>query len=529
MMDRERFGLAALACLFLAWHVPLVYRTEAGQDEDWYGVPGITILRTGLPQIPYIPSQDPGSACFKADVILYALPPLAFYLQALVHLILGVGLGPARMTAVFAGLFSCAVLYDLACLWFGDRRGALVAVAVYLIARAFYFPATTARPDMVAVALGLLAIDAAVRHRRAAGLRTLIVAGAGAGLSLLAHPFGIVPATQIGLALLAGPGDPRKRLRDVLGFSGIVLLCFSLWLPLILLHTDIFRVQFGSNVFSRAGPGLGAALLAPWSVLGFQLRQILDHLQPIQAALYCLALAGGTLAGWRCPDARDYVYHLWASWLLLMFFEGKHPTLGYYAYPAALSSIALGILASRAMARVERAFEGGPLLLRTALPWVVPVILLLAFLPGAGLRTLVTNLRHLNDPAYDAHVLARTVMSDIPPDALTAVDGAFVLDFYLADRRVLEATIHRLSYDFRTRPFEYVVFARDGLRRFLPMMTGLTRVRTYGDRTDQFAPYAELYRRTPARERRLGAADEEQYNHVRRSDQPARSFQETSP
>jgi hypothetical protein len=529
MMGRERFGLAVLACLFLAWHVPLVYRAEAGQDEDWYGVPGITILRTGLPQIPYIPSRDPGSACFKADLILYALPPLAFYLQALVHVILGVGLGPARMTAVFAGLFACTVLYDLACLWFGDRRGALVAAAAYLVARAFYFPATTARPDMVAVALGLVAIDAAVRHRRAAGLRTLIVAGAAAGLSLLAHPFGIVPATQIGLALLAGPADPRKRLRDVLGFSGMVLLCFSLWLPLILLHPDIFRVQFGSNVFGRAGPGLGAALLAPWSVLGFQLRQILDHLQPIQAVLYCLALAGGTLVGWTSAAARDYVYHLWASWLLLMFFEGKHPTLGYYAYPAALSSIAVGVLASKTMARVERALDGGPLLLRTALPWVVPVILLLAFLPGAGLRTLVTNLRHLNDPAYDAHALSRTVMSDIPPDALAAVDGAYILDFYLADRRVLEATIHRLSYDFRTRPFEYVVFARDGLRRFLPMMSGLMRVRTYGDRANQFAPYAELYRRIPARGRRLGAADEEQYNHVRRSDQSARSLEETAP
>ena len=75
MMRRDRIGLALLALLFLAWHVPLAYRTEAGLDEDWYGVPGITILRTGLPQIPYIPSRDPGSACFKADVILDALPP----------------------------------------------------------------------------------------------------------------------------------------------------------------------------------------------------------------------------------------------------------------------------------------------------------------------------------------------------------------------------------------------------------------------------------------------------------------------
>ena len=42
-----------------------------------------------------------------------------------------------------------------------------MAVAFYLVARPFYFPATTARPDMVAVSFGLLAVDAAVRYRRA--------------------------------------------------------------------------------------------------------------------------------------------------------------------------------------------------------------------------------------------------------------------------------------------------------------------------------------------------------------------------
>src|SRR3954462_15977597 len=104
MNARDRICWLALAALFLAWHVPLMYRTEAGQDEDWYAVPGITILRTGLPQIPYMPSRDPGSACYKAEVILYALPPLGFYLQALARLVLGLGLGPARMTSAVAGL-----------------------------------------------------------------------------------------------------------------------------------------------------------------------------------------------------------------------------------------------------------------------------------------------------------------------------------------------------------------------------------------------------------------------------------------
>ena len=159
MLRRDRIALALLAVLFLAWHVPLVYRTEAGLDEDWYGVPGITILRTGLPQIPYIPSRDPGSACFKADVILDALPPLAFYLQALVHLVLGPGIGPARMTSVLAGLLPCYLVHDLAQPLVRRPAGCPGGAAVYLVARAFYFPATTARPDMVAVGFGLLAVD----------------------------------------------------------------------------------------------------------------------------------------------------------------------------------------------------------------------------------------------------------------------------------------------------------------------------------------------------------------------------------
>ncbi len=77
-----------------------------------------------------------------------------------------------------------------------------------------------------------------------------------------------------------------------------------------------------------------------------------------------------------------------------MLFEGKHPTLGYYAYPAAMTSIALGILASRASILLERATARLPCLLRALVPWLVLGSLLLAFLPGAGLRTVLANFRH---------------------------------------------------------------------------------------------------------------------------------------
>ena len=97
----------------------------------------------------------------------------------------------------------------------------------------------------------------------------------------------------MGLSLLAGPGGLRTRLRGAFLFAITAVLVFSLWLPLILLHADIFRAQFGGNVLHRAGPGLGKTLMAPWSVLGYQFGQVWGYVQPIQAVLYGLALAWG--------------------------------------------------------------------------------------------------------------------------------------------------------------------------------------------------------------------------------------------
>ena len=184
-------------------------------------------------------------------------------------------------------------------------------------------------------------------------------------------------------------------------FALIAVLVFSLWLPLILLHPDIFREQFGSNVFRRAGPGLGSTLLAPWSVLGYQLGQIWEYFQPVQAVLTAWRwrrFAGGL------DDTRVARFRVSPLGELapLIFFEGKHPTLGYYAYPAATDEHRPGDLRQpRQRPSLEpagvrcRPFCSGPL------PWLVFGSLLLAFLPGAGLRTLLANLRHLNDPAYD--------------------------------------------------------------------------------------------------------------------------------
>ena len=68
----------------------------------------------GGPEIPYIPSRDVRTIYYRADELLYTLPPLGFYIEAAVHLVLGEGLGPARLASALMGMVAVALVYGLA-------------------------------------------------------------------------------------------------------------------------------------------------------------------------------------------------------------------------------------------------------------------------------------------------------------------------------------------------------------------------------------------------------------------------------
>ena len=86
-------------------------------------------------------------------------------------------------------------------------------------------------------------------------------------------------------------------------------------------------------------------------------------------------------------------------------------------------------------------------------------------------------------------------MADVPPDVLVAVDGAYVVDFFLAGRRVVELTINPVVHDVRSTRSESAVLGPISLGLYRAQMNDLVLVKSYGDKSDPFAPYAELYRR----------------------------------
>ncbi|QDV34564.1 ArnT family glycosyltransferase [Tautonia plasticadhaerens] len=486
--DRSGLILALMMAGFLAWQVPLFYRIRAGQDEDFYGVPGMMILRSGLPTIPYLPARDPGSVFYRADEALYTLPPLGFYLEAAVHLVLGDGLGPARVSSAGAGMAAVALVWSLAGRWSGSARGALLAAASYVFCRAFLFPSTTARPDMAAIAFGLGAIWWTARDGRR--WREVTLGGLCSGLSLLCHPIGLVPTAQVGLALLIGAGSWRRKLGKAGLFGLASLTAFGLWLPMIALHPDLFRIQFGGNVLGRAGPGLGRTLLGLPGVVAYQARQFLDHVGPIQAGLYGAGMTWASREALR-GDARmkRVAYHAASASMLLVLFMGRHHIRDYYGYPAALLGVTVGLGLDRAAGLLDGRLG------RRAASAVAAGALGLALVPGSGLRVLAAHLGHWDDPNYRVEVFADRILADIPPGALVAADGSLVLEFFERGHPVVEALVDPFFFDVRSQPFDYAVFGPVGLEQARPGIEGLELVRTYGDRADPFGHYAELYRR----------------------------------
>jgi 4-amino-4-deoxy-L-arabinose transferase-like glycosyltransferase len=489
--DRSWPLLALMMGGFLAWQVPLSYRLRAGQDEDFYGVPGMMILRTGLPSIPYIPARDPGSVFDRADQILYTLPPLGFYLEAAAHLVLGDGLGPARMASAVAGMVAVLLVWSLARRWSGSTRGALLAALAFLTSRAFLFPATTARPDMAAIAFGLGALWWTARDGRR--WRDVALGGLCSGLSLLCHPVGLVPTAQVGLALLLiGPAPWRRRLGEAALFGLVGLATFGLWLPMIALHPELFRNQFGGNVLGRAGPGLGRTFLGLPGVVAYQARQFLDHVGPIQAGLYGMGVLWAVSASLRGEARmRRVVYHAASASMLLVLFMGRHHIRNYYGYPAAMLAVTVGLALDRAAGWLGERIGDRP----AASSAVVASALLLAMVPGSGLRVLAAHLGHWDDPNYRVEEFADRILSDIPSGALVAADGSLVLEFFERGHPVVEALVDPFFFDVRPEPFEFAVFGPVGLEQVRPEIEDLELVRTYGNPDDPFGHYAELYRR----------------------------------
>ena len=493
---RRSWGcLATIVVAFLVLRVPLMYRQPGGQDEDYYAVPGWTILQAGVPRIPYLPARNRQSVFYKADEVLLALPPAYFYWQAAVYAVTGPGYGPGRLASALAGLVAVLLVYELGRCLYRSERVALVAAGLYSLARVFFFPATFARPDMLCATFCLAAIWAAWHWQRGRRPGWLAAAGAFAGLAMLTHPFALVACLQLAGWVLLSRNGWKARLRNVLLLGGVAASVFACWLPLVLFYPEHFLTQFGNNVLQRSGPGLLWRLLTPWESVPVQYRLFLEHCGLTQSLLLFGGLLLATILDCRRRDegATTALLLAWSSVYLMVVCLGQHPAKGYWCYPGALLFLCVG-----------RTIEAGGLWLgrdchtgRRRLAETIGTLVLLALMaPGSGLRVWATHARLWSDQDYNAPAFAEAMLRQLPGDAEYLVDVSYVLNFYLAGRQTVLALNIETYFAAAGQRYDYLVVSRTGIEQDLPQQLAGQWVRSYGNRDDPLACYAEVYRAT---------------------------------
>lgn len=487
---RPGWILAAIIGTMLVLRFPTILFTSGMLDEEFFAVPGWTIVKEGIPRIPFLHENDPAAYFYHADVAMFALPPAYFYWQAAVFAVLGPGYAEARMASMAWGIAAILLVYALGKKWHGSARVGLVAAAAFAFSRMFLFTATIARPDMMCGAVCLASLWSMTRFSETRRWRWSAAAGALAGLGLLTHPFAIIACLQIGVWAVLIRQTVARRLLTAAVVTASALAVFSLWGLLIVQYPDEFQRQFFNNVLNRSGPGLLSRVAWPWPSIVSQAILFNEFVTPWQSAL----LAGGvlvtTLADFRSPDPsrRRALALAWSGIVLLVVFVGVHQNKLYWIYPGALMCICVARAVEVFTERAASVLPNYSRLLRAAA--VTCALLMLA--PGGGLRWWLWCLEHRKEGNHRHREFAAQLIESLPSDAAFLVDRSYVFDFYLAGRNTTLIT-HDPNFSATLHPYDLLVVSRFGLDYGLPFRAGGRFVRSFGMKEELFSCYAEVH------------------------------------
>lgn len=503
---RPWIWLAVIVVGFLTIRLPVMFHHPGSYDEDFYAVPGLTVLQSGIPRLPHLPARNVESAYYHADQALYAEPPLYFYVQAAFYAVLPHVYGTARLASAISGIALLLLVYHTARFLGGSETAALWGAGLFSCSRWFYFPAICARPDILCSVWGLSAVLCMLHWERTRKRRTLALAGIFLGLGGLTHPFAILYAFQLAVW---GAWSSRRwaRLGTPLLLATVALAVFSLWLPLILKHPDVFRVQFRNQFTNESGGSLWWRVLMPAASMRYQFLVMWNHLGPVQFCASGIGLLAVTAMSFvrRDTGLRTICLLAWSAMFLICVMVGTHhPVIGYWSYPAALIFIGAGIgLAALVdvLARERRTLSHGHqqaahaagTWTRRSLVAGVTLAGLLLMVPGSGLRAAATYLREWNNINYDAPRFARRLIKELPADGVYAVDTQFVLDFVAAGRSTLLATTYPPYLRVNLFAYDRLIASRFAMDYRIAEELGGPLLRTEGVRDDVLACYAEIY------------------------------------
>jgi hypothetical protein len=505
--------LGGLMLLLITLRVPVITHQIPAQDEDYFAVPGYTILREGIPRIPYMPSRNPQGAFYGADRLLFTLPPAYFYWQAGWYAVFGPSTAVARWASLVAGLAALPCLYLLGVRLTGNRRAAWWGTLLYALSRPFMFPCIIARPDMLCGALGFAALLLVERWSQAPRPNRLIAAGVVLGLAFLTHPFALIFALQCGVWVILTPGSIPRRIGRGAALVAVTCGVFALWGLLIAMAPDLFRKQFFNNVLGQAGPGLLSRFVWPFDALRTQWPIGWELMGTWQGSLMGAGLLGmGVVLGWRWMGRRPHetdstrsIERTLLLWLLtisalyiMIACQGRHPTKGYWCYTAGLMFLCVGWWLETLAATLSEGLHAwwpNECWRRRVMGFGVLGCGLMLMVPGGGLRATYESVRHWGQAPYHAPTFTKTLMTEVPRDARLVVDPGYIFDFYRDGRDVTLGLVYGFFFDVTGTPYDYVIGGPYSIRDGVPERLGAVFVRDYGLAGNDFTCMARLYRR----------------------------------
>ncbi|QDT56195.1 Undecaprenyl phosphate-alpha-4-amino-4-deoxy-L-arabinose arabinosyl transferase [Caulifigura coniformis] len=495
--SRRRFWtiVFAIAAVCLLLKIPVMFRQHAAGDEDFYGVPGLTLLQEGRLRVPFMPCRDRGSMFYRGDDRLLTLPPLYFFFQAASYAVFGATIGSARLASGLAGVGAILLLGALALRITRSERVALTAVAFYAASRVVYFPWLMSRPDTLTGFFGFASMLFALRLLETRSRKDAALAGLLTGLGLYTHPFALVYTAQEGLLCLWAGRGWREKLGLASIFSATAVAVASLWLILILPEPLLWKEQFLDLMGLQVGPGLSRRLFWPGQSLPVQALVYLEHVGIWQCLLMIGSLLAATFLAVRDRSWRLIVFLSFSAMYFHVVSLGTHPTKGYWCYTGGWLWIAFAMVLDRAVAAVFQTAHARQVAF-ASLAGAAAFLMI----PGCGLRTLVQHIRHWDDIAYDAPRFCRMLLSKLPPDATLAVDQAYVFEFYAAGRRnMITALEFPLVFSLQQYPYDLIVAGEYALDKKVPEINNGKPIATYGPLDDPFACSAVIFEAPPER------------------------------
>ncbi|MCM2373254.1 ArnT family glycosyltransferase [Aporhodopirellula aestuarii] len=495
--------------LFTVLRLPALIHQPGMQDEQWFAVPGLTVWQEGIPRIPYVPTRRRETLFENADVCLMALPPGLFYVQAPFFAVFPAGYATARIPLFLGALVAIVLTFRTTRLLSRrvvaseeQRRSefaipaivAGVAATSIAVSRPLLFTGLTTRPDLLCILCGWVAILILWKRLSLDRLKDSFLIGCVCGLGALFHPFALVFCIQVGVAGLFGAGTWKRRILHVLSMAGGTVAVLLLWLPLILAFPHEFRSQFFANVLDRAGPGLPSRLLWPLPALRHHAGLLWEFLGPAQCALLAIGLILGSFTLWRTRRDRiaiGYIALVWSSVYLTATVAGLHPTKGYWMYPFMWIIVLLVVSTWHGAAWL--AGTGSSIRRRELMFSAISLFLLMALIPGSGLRTTWLYITHWHDDRYHGPSFIDGVLNELPHTGVFYADLSYVFDVYLSGRETRLCQEREQYWGDEEIDYAYLILSWEGEDAGWAEQYDGKWVRRIGSRETDQSCFVDLY------------------------------------